>query len=205
MSARRMAGVLVAYGAMAIAGFGIGAWLGRPVPVRHPAPLLELGAYAGWASIALGLVVAGVTIGSTRVLLERARWARALRTELKLLLERASGAQLVVLGIASGTAEEIFFRGALQPFAGYVLTSLVFGLLHVGPRREFLPWTAWAVVMGFVLGGVFELTGALEGPLLAHVLINAVNLRVIARHDGRLDPGDGRPPPPKLVGRVRRH
>lgn len=204
MSARRMVALLVAYSVMALAAIGVGALLGRAVPVRHPSPILQLGESASLVSIALGLLVAAITIGSTRVLLERARWARALRHELKMLVEGATGAQLVLLALASGVAEELFFRGAVQPSAGLVVTSLAFGLLHVGPRREFLPWTLWAMVMGLVLGGVYELTGALEGPVLAHVLVNAVNLRVIARHDGRLDPGDGRPRPPKLVGRVRR-
>lgn len=204
MSGRRMAFLLIAYLAMALAAIGLGAWLERPVPVRHPSPILQLGWSAPLVSLALGLAVAAITIGSTRVLLERARWARALRRELKILVEGASGAQLVLLAVASGLAEELFFRGALQPAAGLVTTSVLFGALHVGPRREFLPWTAWALVMGLVLGGVYELTGALEGPVIAHVLVNAVNLRVIARHDARLDPGDGRLPPPKLVARVRR-
>lgn len=196
--------LVVAYAAMALGAIGLGAWLERPVPVRHPSPIFQLGWGAPLVSIALGLVVAAITIGSTQLLLERARWARALRRELKMLVEGASGGQLVLLALASGTAEELFFRGALQPSVGLVTTSLVFGLLHVGPRREFLPWTAWALVMGLVLGGVYELTGALEGPVIAHVLVNAVNLRVIARHDARLDVGDGRPPPPKLVARIRR-
>ncbi|AKF06354.1 CPBP family intramembrane glutamic endopeptidase [Sandaracinus amylolyticus] len=204
MSRRRITGALIAYAATIVVALGLGVALGRPMIARHPSAILDLGGAASIVSMGLGLVIAVITITSTRSLLARTRWARALRTELKTLLEGASGAQLVLLGVASGVAEELLFRGALQPWLGYVGTSIGFGLLHVAPRRELLPWTVWAVVMGFVLGGVFELTGALEGPIVAHVLINVVNLRVIARHDARLDPGDGRLEPPKLVSRVRR-
>ncbi|UJR81028.1 CPBP family intramembrane glutamic endopeptidase [Sandaracinus amylolyticus] len=204
MSRRRITGALVAYAVTIIVALGLGLALGRPMIVRHPSAIVDLGGAASVVSIGLGLVVGMITIMSTRSLLARTRWAKALRSELKTFVEGASGAQLVLLGLASGVAEELLFRGALQPALGYVVTSIGFGLLHLAPRRDLVPWTAWAVVMGFVLGGIYELTGALEGPIVAHVLINVVNLRVIARHDARLDPGDGRLEPPKLVARVRR-
>lgn len=204
MSGRRVIAASIAYALMAGVAVGLGAWWGGALPVRHPAPSWALGEWASGVSIGLGLAVAAVTIGSTRWLLARTNWARALRRELRLLVGGASSAQLLLLGVCSGVAEELLFRGAIQPAIGLVLTSIGFGLMHVGPRREFLPWTAWAVVMGFVLGGIYEVTGALEGPILAHVLINVVNLRVIALHDATLDRGDGRLEPPKLVARVRR-
>lgn len=203
MSGRRFAGALAAYALMAAAAVAVSAWYGRS-PLEHPAPWLALGEAGAAISLAAGAALALGTIVSTRWLLRRAAWARALRVELRLLLEGASGAQLAGLGIASGLAEELLFRGALQPIAGWALTSLAFGLLHVGPRRTFLPWTVWAVAMGLVLGAIFEATGSLAGPLAAHVAINTVNLRTVARHDARLDHADGRLAPPRLVGRPRR-
>lgn len=209
MSGRPVRTASFAYALMAGVAVGLGAWWGRALPVRHPAPSWALGWWSSPVSIGLGLLVAGATIVFTRWALARTNWARALRRELRALVSGASARQLVVLGVCSGVAEELFFRGALQPIAGLTLTSIAFGLLHIGPRREFLPWTAWAVLMGFVLGGIYEATGALEGPILAHVLINTINLRVIALHhaafgDARIDGGDGRLEPPKLVARVRR-
>jgi membrane protease YdiL (CAAX protease family) len=204
VSHQRIFVALIAYASMALVACGLGTWLGRPFPVRHPAPWWDLGSCAEVVSIGLGLGVALVTVLSTRWLLARTAWARALRRELRTLLEGATGRQLVLLGVFSGIAEELLFRGAIQPVAGLTLTSIGFGLLHVGRSRAFLPWTIWAIAMGFVLGGIFEATGVLAGPILAHVLINAVNLRTIVFHDARLDEGDGRPPAPRLVTRVRR-
>lgn len=201
MTARRIVVALIAYAAMAAVAIGAGAWQGRPLPLMHPRPWLDLGAAAHAWSIAAGLALAALTIASTRVLLERAAWARALRAEFRTVLEGARGAQLVALGLASGLAEELFFRGALQPWAGWIPTSIVFGLVHVGPTRTLLPWTVWALAMGVLLGAIFEASGSLAGPVLAHVLVNAINLRAIVHHDARIDHGDGRLRPPRLVGR----
>lgn len=199
MTRRRIALALIAYACMALAALGLGAWQGRPIPLAHPAPWLELGHLAHAWSAGAGLALAAVTIGSTRVLLERAGWARALRAQFRTVLEGAGGGQLLLLGLASGLAEELLFRGAIQPWAGFALTSIGFGLVHVGPTRTFLPWTIWATVMGLALGAIFEATGSLAGPVLAHVLVNAVNLRAIVLHDARIDHGDGRLQPPRLV------
>jgi membrane protease YdiL (CAAX protease family) len=37
----------------------------------------------------------------------------------------------------------------------------------------------WATVMGLAFGLVFRVTGSLVGPMIAHVAINAVNLRLL--------------------------
>lgn len=87
------------------------------------------------------------------------------------------------LAFFSGVGEEVFFRGALQPSFGLVPTSLLFGLLHIGPDRRFFAWTPWALAMGFLLGGIYEATGSLGGCIVAHVAINYANLRFIATHD----------------------
>jgi len=77
-----------------------------------------------------------------------------------------------------------------RPAIGFVPASIVFGLVHIGPVRRFWPWTIMAVAMGFVFGGLFELTGNLAGPLAAHFLINYENLHYITSHDPEA-PGDG--------------
>lgn len=204
MNRRRILVALVAYAAMAVVAIGLGAWAGRPLPVRHPGPWLDLGPWAEGVSLGLGALVAVATVVSTRVLVERTRWARSLRAQFRAVLEGASGAQLAALGVASGVSEELFFRGAIQPLAGWLPTSIAFGLVHVGPSRAFLSWTLWALVMGLVLGAIFEGTGSIAGTILAHVVVNVVNLRLIALHDARIDEGDGRMKPPRLVARGRR-
>jgi membrane protease YdiL (CAAX protease family) len=56
----------------------------------------------------------------------------------------------------------------------------VFGLAHFAPRRDLLPWTGFAVAAGFGLGALFEATGNLVAPIVAHASINLVNLRLLA-------------------------
>ncbi len=132
------------------------------------APLLDTG---------LGLAVAAATIALSRKITECTRWGDAMGRALAELLGERSVRDCVVLAVASGVAEEAFFRGALQPALGWLLASLVFGLVHFAPRRDLLPWTGFALCAGLVLGALFEFTGNLVAPIVAHVGINAVNLR----------------------------
>jgi hypothetical protein len=44
-------------------------------------------------------------------------------------------------------------------------------------------WIAWAMIVGAALGAIFALTGSLVGPLLAHAVVNAVNLSYLRDHD----------------------
>jgi membrane protease YdiL (CAAX protease family) len=149
-----------------------------------------------WLELALGLAVAAAVVAGSYALTESTRWGRKLATAMAEPLSGLSVPDALLLASASGLAEEMFFRGALQPRAGLVVASLLFGALHFAPRRELLPWSAFAVVMGFVLGGLFEWTGSLLAPVVAHTAINAVNLPLLIRRygsqapEGSQDPGD---------------
>ena len=145
-------------------------WLTAPYPVR-------LG-----LSLSLGAALALLVVATTPRLLERAAWARALHDELKEIIATLSTSEVTLLALASGLAEELFFRGALQPALGLLSSSLIFGALHIGPKRAFLAWPLWAFVMGLIFGAIFELTGVLWGPVLAHVWINQRNMSFIRRH-----------------------
>ena len=92
------------------------------------------------------------------------------------LVDGAERSGLVLVSIFSGVGEETFFRGALQPEFGLVVASLLFGALHVGPDRRYLVWTAWAVLAGFLFGVLYEVTGGLLAPVLAHCAHNAATL-----------------------------
>lgn len=92
------------------------------------------------------------------------------------LVDGAKRRDLVLVSILSGVGEETFFRGALQPMLGIVATSILFGVLHVGPDRRYLVWTLWAVGAGFLFGFLYEWTGGLLAPMIAHVLHNTATL-----------------------------
>ena len=121
-------------------------------------------------------------VAVTPALVERTAWARALHEALKEIIGPLSIPEITLLALASGFAEELFFRGAMQPVLGLLITSLIFGAFHIGPKRVSLAWASWAFVMGLLFGLVFELTGVLWGPVLAHVWINQRNMAFIRRH-----------------------
>ena len=62
---------------------------------------------------------------------------------------------------------------------GLVPQAALFALLHVGPGKRFVPWTASALGMGIAFGLLADATGNLGGPIAAHFTINFLNLRYI--------------------------
>jgi len=134
--------------------------------------------------------VAGVLIGlgyvfASRLAVHRFEWARALHRDMRAMLGPLPDAEVVVLAAASGLGEEIFFRGALLPAIGLAGSSLVFALLHVGPKLRFLPWTISSFVAGLVFGQLFIWSGDLTGAVVAHFTVNFLNLRYLSAHEMR--------------------
>jgi len=151
-----------------------------------------------WPDDAVVGVCAGVLVIALSALLTAStRLGERLADGLAQLLGPLAWRDCVVLALASGVAEEAFFRGVLQPWLGWVAASVLFGCAHVAPRRDLLPWTGFALAAGFGLGALFDATGNLVAPVVAHALINAVNLRLLAlRWRGGTPGGDVRRPPP---------
>jgi membrane protease YdiL (CAAX protease family) len=143
------------------------------------------GAALLWAWLSGGsllyLSVAGLlVILLSDQLTRRTRSGESLARALGRLLGRLSLAECALLAAVSGLAEEAFFRGVLQPRIGLVAAALVFGLAHFVPRRELAPWALFAFAAGLLLGILFESTGNLVAPVVAHASINAVNLWLLS-------------------------
>lgn len=172
---------------------GEDAWLGAWLPSTLARTVL---------SLLLGVTVALIAVRGTRVLVQRTAWAKRLHIELRGMVGPLSGAAIAFFAMTSGVVEELFFRGAMQPAFGLLLTSLVFGAVHVGPTRAFLPWTLWAAIMGAVFGLLYALTGSLLGPIAAHVLINYENMHYLVSYDPVTVARERRitPEAPTLVG-----
>lgn len=209
MPDRRIALSIAFYGAVALGALLWGWGRGNLDLYHHPEPWLGLVFPVSTAlAVALGVAVGVLVIALTKVFVRRAAWAKRLHGEFRSLLGPLTGGEIAVFAITSGIAEEMLFRGAMQPAFGLLLSGLVFGLVHVGPRRGFLAWTVWATVMGWVFGALYALTGELLAPMLAHFLINYENLHFIDAYDPtRRDRKDGDdaaqgPPPPRLVGKA---
>ena len=109
-----------------------------------------------------------------------ASW-RKLRGFIMQMFGSYSIAALLWMAALSATAEELFFRGALQPLAGVAATSIIFGLLHIGPDRKISAWTLWTMGAGVVLGLLYENTGSILAPILAHFTVNAWSLLTLRR------------------------
>ncbi|MBK8169370.1 MAG: CPBP family intramembrane metalloprotease [Sandaracinaceae bacterium] len=195
------------YGALAAAAIVWGGLRGQWLLFRPSAGWADGSASARIAvSLALGLAVAAITIAGTRVLVRKSSHVRALHSEFHRLFGPLSGSEIALFAVFSGVAEELFFRGAMQPALGVVLTSIIFGLVHIGPTRRFWIWTLWATLMGFVFGFIAWITGDIFGTTLAHVLINYENMHFIAGHDPERNAGHpyATLPEPNLVGKPTR-
>jgi len=179
------------YGVLfAVAWLWRSAWLGEPLlyasaeaAARGMDPLRD---------VTVGLMAAGLVIALSHLWTEHTRSGRALARGLASLLGPLSLRHVALLALVSGVAEEAFFRGALQPRVGLVAASVVFGLVHFVPRPEFRVWTVFSLAAGFLLGFLFEATGNLVAPAVAHVVINGVNLTRLVRGgpESGTDPGD---------------
>lgn len=139
----------------------------------------------GGTGIMVGLAVVWVS----HLLTSRTRWGQVLAVQLANALGPLRLPQCFILAAASGVGEEFFFRGALQPVVGLGWASLIFGLMHIGPGRAWLPWTGFAVIMGLIFGTLFILTGSLLAPVVAHAVINGVNLPLLVKRYGATSAG----------------
>ncbi|MBX3160112.1 MAG: CPBP family intramembrane metalloprotease [Deltaproteobacteria bacterium] len=169
--------VIGLYGAMALVALLISSGRGDPNLFVVGTPGATLLIASPLAGFLLGLAVVALTRMATR----RFAWARDLHASFHDLLGPLSGQEIVILAVASSIGEELLFRGALMPWLGVWPQALIFALLHVGPGKRFLPWTASAFILGLVFGVLAEETQNLGGPIAAHFAINYVNLRYIVR------------------------
>jgi len=90
---------------------------------------------------------------------------------------------LVFIALFAGLGEELFFRGILQrlliritrsPWAGILLTALVFSAFHM-QFYGFLP----RLLLGALLGAIYWYSGSLWPAILAHFLYDALIIVVL--------------------------
>ncbi|MFN3927239.1 MAG: lysostaphin resistance A-like protein [Pseudanabaenaceae cyanobacterium] len=126
--------------------------------------------------IALGLVIAGIS-----------RWfyacwsayRQAADEYLRLVLTPLQPIDLIWLGVLPGVSEEFLFRGVILPSVGMnvlglVITSLVFGALHMSNWKHF-PYTIWATIVGLLFGSLTLFTHNLLPVIIAHALTNSLS------------------------------
>jgi hypothetical protein len=167
-------------GALAVIGLG---WFGWRT--GGFAGLAAFGGAGPRAAAAAGLWVAALLALAAGVLVRlgpRTRFSAALarvcRDVLKPTFGSARARDLVLIGAAAGLGEEILFRGALQPAVGLVPAAVVFGACHVF-SRDTVALGIWAFLAGLAFGWLFDTTGGLLAPVVAHGTYDVLALAYI--------------------------
>jgi len=97
----------------------------------------------------------------------------------------------LLLAVASGIAEELFFRGVLieeltsltgSMLAGQLAAALIFSVVHFGPSTSRFPKVVLVYwLAGLVLGISYSLSGTLAVPILAHAIYNFCAFAILTK------------------------
>lgn len=163
------------YLALAIGGV---VWLGF---ARGDIELAAFLSTATWprdllAGTATALVLIGLWRGGRRFVPPMA----LLEERIAAAIGRVEKAEVLVLALLSGFAEELFFRGALLQALGPWVSTGLFAVAHGGRGAVFRYWILFALVAGGLFAALTLLTGNLLAAIWAHMLVNAVNLSRLA-------------------------
>lgn len=172
-------------------GLGGVAWVGMRegvIPLR-----LFFDPATWWRDLALGAGAGLALLAVWNLGARRLAAARELESRLGGLLGPLGRDDAWALAFLSGVAEELFFRGAVQGSWGFLWATVLFALLHSGPGRVFGLWTLFAAAAGALFGGLMLWTGNLLAPVVAHVLVNAVNLRRLGAEQAERQAGGPSP------------
>jgi membrane protease YdiL (CAAX protease family) len=172
---------------LAVAG---GVWIG----IREGSIALSLffDSTSWGLDLAGGAAAGGVLLLAWELGRRTLRLARELEAQLGRVLGSIDSQEALALAVLSGFAEELFFRGAVQGAFGshgWLWAALLFALLHTGPGRAYRLWSLFALVAGVVFGLLTVWSGNLLAAVVAHTLVNAVNLGRLARKGRRWSEG----------------
>lgn len=102
--------------------------------------------------------------------------------------------EVVFVSLCAGVGEEIFFRGALQPFLGVWLTAVLFVMLHGYINPFQLPLTIYGLYMTAVIGvmGMMTVHLGIISSIVVHFVIDFVLLTNLSKEnqDKMNDPED---------------
>ncbi len=159
------------YGLMVLVGWGWWVWRGEG----------SLDWVIRWQDVGLGVASGLLIVAGTRVLRHFSAAARSLELELKRALGTLKGWEIGLYAVCSGVGEEVLFRGALQAELGIFWATFIFAFLHGGFRGKLKLWSFFALLAGFVFGGMMEYTSSLVAPIIAHATVNGINLHALNR------------------------
>lgn len=147
-------------------------WIGAP-------PTLD--SVLAWSGV--GALFAGVVIIGSDLAAERFPIVRDMGGAFEDVLGDISWPEAFLLGLFSAFGEEMLFRGALLPSFGLIGSTVLFALVHWPMERRLFLWPFFAGAVGLAFGWAFETSGHLAGPIVAHFLVNFVNLGMLKYKD----------------------
>ena len=100
-----------------------------------------------WGAILAGLGL-GLAVVVVSHILDRFEPFARLNARIARSLPDLEFTDIVLLAVFSAFAEELLFRGVLLQLMGIHISSIIFGLLHYGGKRDFLLWGVMAWGMG---------------------------------------------------------
>ncbi|WP_028593499.1 CPBP family intramembrane glutamic endopeptidase [Paenibacillus assamensis] len=80
---------------------------------------------------------------------------------------------IFIIALIVSICEELLFRGAIQFALGPYWTSILFAAIHVRYLRHWVP-TALVFSISYAMGLMYEWTGSLWAPIMAHFAIDFV-------------------------------
>ncbi len=153
--------------------------------LRYRKGLLES---LGWSKpgpfSALALASAGLTLSVVVAVLTKVLSTPDIDTPFdKMLSDPASRIAIALVSISVGPmVEELLFRGFMQPvlvgsigvFPGILVTSALFGALHLTQNANI--WQSGALIMlvGFVLGTIRHVSGSTKASTIVHIAYNSL-------------------------------
>lgn len=110
--------------------------------------------------------------------------------QIQFMLNRHTPGQLILnlifISLFAGIGEELFFRGILQrmfirglknPWAGIIITAIIFSAFHL-QFFGFFP----RLILGIVLGAIYWYSGSLLTAMLAHFLYDGLIITLVYLH-----------------------
>ena len=79
--------------------------------------------------------------------------------------------QIFLLATVIGVSEEFLFRGVIHTELGYIVASSIFALVHVRYLRKPVLLVS-VILLSFLIGYMYEITGNLLVPIVAHIWID---------------------------------
>ncbi|MCQ6558068.1 CPBP family intramembrane glutamic endopeptidase [Paenibacillus mendelii] len=80
---------------------------------------------------------------------------------------------IILLSFIVSVCEETLFRGGIQHSFGPYWTSIIFAVIHVRYLKHWIP-TGLVFSISYGLGWIYEQTGTLWAPIIAHFLVDMI-------------------------------